>query len=182
MSPSLKSAQPGSAPSAKRASPAGGAKKNTSWRVGKMRGPNNLGKTFGSQGPQAKTCCPALTVAPSETVDGLEVVLIDRVTELSGRLLDQAGRPAPELFVIAFPANPALWHERSRWMREPVHPASDGRFAFTGLPAGDYYLAVLPTLESDWRDPAYLEQVVPGALRLTLGVGEQRTQDIRLAQ
>ena len=119
---------------------------------------------------------------PAGTVDGLEVVLTDRVTELSGRLLDQAGRPAPELFVIAFPANPSLWHERSRWLREPIHPASDGRFAFTNLPAGDYYLAVVPTLEGDWREPAYLEQVVPGALRLTLGVGERRTQDIQLAQ
>ena len=37
-SPSLKSAQTGQAPGSKRASPAGGAKKNTSWRVGKMRG------------------------------------------------------------------------------------------------------------------------------------------------
>jgi protocatechuate 3,4-dioxygenase beta subunit len=122
------------------------------------------------------------TVNPAGTVDGLEVVLTDRVTELSGRLLDQAGRPAPELFVIAFPANPSLWHERSRWMREPIHPANDGRFVFTNLPAGDYYLAVVPTLEGDWREPAYLEQVVPGALRFTLAEGERRTQDLQLAR
>jgi hypothetical protein len=124
----------------------------------------------------------SFTMEPAGSVDDLQVVLTDRVTELSGRLLDQANRPAPELLVIAFPANPSLWHERSRWMREPIHPASDGRFAFTKLPAGDYYLAVVPTLEGDWREPSYLEQVMPGALRLTLGVGERRTQDIRLAR
>ena len=122
------------------------------------------------------------TVEPARVVEDLQVVLTDRVTELSGRLLDQADRPAPELFVIAFPVNPSLWHERSRWMREPAHPASDGRFVFTGLPAGDYFLAVLPTLEGEWREPTYLEQVVPGALRVTLAEGERRAQDIRLAQ
>ena len=37
------------------ASPAGGAKKNTSWRVGKMRGPRSRGNSFGNQGPQANT-------------------------------------------------------------------------------------------------------------------------------
>jgi hypothetical protein len=41
MSPVLKSAQPGRAAAPKRASPAGGAKKNTSCRVMKIRGPNN---------------------------------------------------------------------------------------------------------------------------------------------
>jgi protocatechuate 3,4-dioxygenase beta subunit len=122
------------------------------------------------------------TVEPAGVVEDLQVVLTDRVTELSGRLLDQADRPAPELFVIAFPVNPSLWHERSRWMREPAHPASDGRFVFTGLPAGEYYLAVLPTLEGEWREPAYLEQVVAGALRVTLVEGERRTHEIRLAR
>jgi protocatechuate 3,4-dioxygenase beta subunit len=122
------------------------------------------------------------TMDPAGAVDDLQVVLTDRVTELSGRLVDHAGRPSPELFVIAFPANPSLWHERSRWMREPIHPANDGRFVFTNLPAGDYYLAVVPTLEGDWREPAYLEQVVPGALRFTLAEGERRTQDLQLAR
>ena len=122
------------------------------------------------------------TVEPAAAIEDVQVVLTDRVTEISGHLFDQADRPAPELFVIAFPVNPSLWHERSRWMREPLHPASDGRFVFTGLPAGDYYLAVLPTLEGEWREPAYLERVVPGALRVTVAEGERRAQDIRLAR
>jgi hypothetical protein len=104
------------------------------------------------------------------------------MTELSGRLLDQADRPAPELFVMAFPVNPSLWHERSRWIREPAHPSSDGHFVFRGLPAGEYYLAVLPTLEREWREPANLEQVIPGALRVLLAEGERHAQDIRLAR
>ena len=54
MSPPLKSAQPGIAPGRKRRSPAGGAKKKTSCRVGRMRGPITSGKSLGSQGPSGE--------------------------------------------------------------------------------------------------------------------------------
>ena len=47
MSPPLKSAQPGIARGRKRRSPAGGAKKNTSCRVGRMRRADHVGKELG---------------------------------------------------------------------------------------------------------------------------------------
>ena len=47
MSPPLKSAQPGIAPGRKRRSPAGGAKKNTSCRVGRIRRADDVGKELG---------------------------------------------------------------------------------------------------------------------------------------
>jgi hypothetical protein len=55
MSPSLKSAQPGRFSGRSGRRRFAGAKKNTSWRVGKMRLPTSDGNIFGSQGPQAKT-------------------------------------------------------------------------------------------------------------------------------
>jgi hypothetical protein len=51
-----------------------------------------------------------------------------------------------------------------------------------GLPAGNYYLAALPEFDrNEWHTPGFLEQVVPGAIPLTLAPGEHKTQDIRLA-
>lgn len=34
--------------------------------------------------------------------------------------------------------------------------------------------------EKDYAAPAFLEQLVPGAIKITIGEGEKKTQDIRL--
>jgi len=63
---------------------------------------------------------------------------------------------------------------------------ADGRFTFErigGLAAGDYYLAAVTDLaRTDHLDPVFLEQLVPGAIRLSLARGETRVQDIRIAR
>jgi hypothetical protein len=123
-----------------------------------------------------------LEIGANQNVADLVVTFTDRVTELSGRLLDGAGRPAPEYYVLVFGANPQHWRQGSRWLRPPTRPGSDGRFSLAGLPPGDYYLAALPEFEqSEWHTPAFLQEVVPGAIRLSLAEGEQKVQDIRLA-
>jgi hypothetical protein len=34
--------------------------------------------------------------------------------------------------------------------------------------------------QNEWFTPGFLEQVVPGAIRITIGEGEKKTQDVRL--
>jgi hypothetical protein len=123
-----------------------------------------------------------LEVGPGQNIADIVVTFTDRVTELSGRLLDGADRPAPEYYVLVFGTNPQYWRQGSRWLRMPTRPGSDGRFSLAGLPPGDYYLAALPEFEqNEWHTPAFLQEVVPGAIRLTLAEGERKVQDIRLA-
>jgi hypothetical protein len=123
-----------------------------------------------------------LDVRPGEDVANVVVTFTDRLTTLSGSLTDQAGRPAPGYFVMAFPVNSSHWRQQSRWLRAPTRPASDGRFSVVGLPPGEYHLAAITEFSpQEWYTPAFLQQLVPLSLKLTLREGEEHRQDIRLA-
>lgn len=118
--------------------------------------------------------------------DVSEVVLTftDRAASIAGQLLDGEGRPAPEYSVFAFPADRSAW---TPWSRsggiDPVRPGTDGRFRVGPLLAGEYYLAVVTSIESDdATNPSFLETLVPSAIRLIVGEGEQKTQDLKIAR
>jgi len=62
-----------------------------------------------------------------------------------------------------------------------ARPDQNGKFQIRGLPAGNYYLAVIdPLQQGEWFDPAFLEQQTADATRLSLTEGATRTQDLRL--
>ena len=122
-----------------------------------------------------------LVVNPNEDVAEVVVEFRDRIGTIEGTLTDATGRPAPEYFVIAFPADRASWTTTSRRTVPPVQPATDGRFRVTGLLPGEYYLAVVTEIEPDEAtDPRFLETLVPMALRVTIGDGETRRQNLRI--
>lgn len=122
-----------------------------------------------------------LEVAPQQDVSDIVITFTDRVTELSGRIVDAAGQPVPQYYVGVFPVDQSQWRRNSRWLRAPLRPGTDGRFRMVGLPPGDYFLAALTEFDpNDWFTPTFLEQVAPGAIRVALGEGEKKTQDIRL--
>ncbi len=121
-------------------------------------------------------------VRPGLDVSSIDITFTDRVTQVTGLVTDQAGRPAPANSVIVFSVDPKFWRQGSRWVRQPARPASDGRFTIAGMPPGEYYLAMVTDFQpTEWYTPGFLQQVVPGAIRITLGEGEKRTQDLKLA-
>lgn len=125
--------------------------------------------------------------APFEVVLGTDfrdvvVTLSDRKTELSGTLQTPTGQPAPEYFILVFPASPHLRVSGSRRIQS-VRPATDGRFVIANLPAGEYLLAaVTDVMPTEWNDPKFLERVAPAGVKITLGEGEKKTQDLRIAR
>ena len=118
----------------------------------------------------------------SNDVTGIEIVLSDQHSQLSGRLLQSNGVPAVGYFVIAFSADRSLWFPQSRRLRS-VRPSSDGQFRLDDLPAGEYYLAALTDADSgEWQAPAFLAQAMVAAVKVTLGDGERKTQDLRIGR
>jgi protocatechuate 3,4-dioxygenase beta subunit len=124
-----------------------------------------------------------LEVRAGQTLAGTVLTFSDRAAALSGVVTDSAGRPAPEYFIFAFPADRARWTPTSRRIVPPVRPGTDGRYRMPGLPPGDYHLAVITGFEEgDVWDPAFLESLLASAIRVSVGEGEERVRDIRLAR
>ena len=123
-----------------------------------------------------------LDVTPGQTVSGVQIVLTQRSTEISGRLSDARNSPVTDATVVIFPADDEKWVYQSRFIRA-ARPDQDGRFQIRGLPPYDDYLAVAVQGLEDGQagDPEFLATIRDHATRLSLDDGETRTLELRLA-
>ena len=107
--------------------------------------------------------------------------MTDQPTEVSGTVFDQLGRPTPEYAVFVFAADRSFWTTAPRRQSGAVKPDSAGRFVIRDLPPGEYYIAVLIDADpGDLNEPSFLEQLIPSSIRITLGEGDRKAQDLRL--
>ena len=59
----------------------------------------------------------------------------------------------------------------------------DGAFTVRGLPPGEYYLTALTDLDpAQLADPAVLDQLATMSLKIVLGEGERKVQNLKLPQ
>jgi protocatechuate 3,4-dioxygenase beta subunit len=123
-----------------------------------------------------------LDVKSGEELSGGILTFTNQATELSGTLQDQSGKPIADYTIVVFPSDRRFWTPMSRRI-QAMRPSTDGRFMFRNLPAGDYRLiAVVDPEPGEWFDPAFLEQLVGATMPLTLGEGEKKVQDVRVAR
>jgi hypothetical protein len=122
-----------------------------------------------------------ITFTPGQTPSDIVVTLTDRHSAIFGSLSTPAGQPASDYSVLVFPADRGLWAPDSRRTRS-ARPATDGAFTFDDLPMGAYLLAAVDDLEpADLADAAFLAAVASAGVPVTLGQGERKRQDLRLA-
>lgn len=121
-------------------------------------------------------------VRPGVDITGLSAVLTDRVTEVSGHVLDQQGRPVTDYSVLLLPVDEQFWRTGTRRRPAPQRPDTTGRFRLIDLPAGEYYLALVTQFEPDQlTDTTFLQSLIPSAIKFTLAEGEHKVQDVKLA-
>lgn len=122
-----------------------------------------------------------MDVHPDTDITDAVVTFTDRVSEVSGLLVDQAGQPVPEFWILVFSTSVSHWWPGSHRVHAPVRPSNDGRYQIIGLPPGEYYLAAIGDFEEhEHATPEFLQQVMPGAIRIMIGEGEKTMQDVRL--
>ena len=113
-------------------------------------------------------------------VDGVEVILTNRVTSITGRVTDEKANPVTEYSVLVFAADRSKWTDRSRFIALG-RPTQDGSFRIAGLPPDDYFAVALPAVQgTQWQDPEFLRTLEEAATRLLLGEGESKTLTLRL--
>lgn len=121
-----------------------------------------------------------LVEGPAVQLTAVSVVLSDKKTELTGTLQSASGQAISDYHIVVFSTDRTLWRRGARRSLS-TRPATDGRFVFSDLPSGEYYIAALTDIESrDWQLPAFLEQIVPAAVKLTVPEGQVTTQDLRI--
>ena len=81
-----------------------------------------------------------------QQTSGIEIMLTQRATEVSGTVQDARARPVTDFVVVAFMPDSSKWGFMSRHVRM-VRPNQDGRFSIKGLPPDDYLLIALDYLE-----------------------------------
>jgi hypothetical protein len=115
-----------------------------------------------------------------DDLTGLVVTFTDRAASISGRLVDPGGQPVTRYSIVVATTDRSLWLPNARRIRA-VQPATDGSFTVSGLPAGEYAIAAAEDVEAaDLADPAFLEQLLAAAFKVTLADGEQKRQDLRV--
>ncbi len=116
-----------------------------------------------------------------EGADNAVITFTDRITELTGMIQDAGGQPAPEYHIVLFSRDKTYWAPTSRRIRT-VRPAADGKYVMPHLPPGDYLITAVTDMEpGEQSDPSFLELLSRSAIALTIGEGEKKTQDLRLA-
>ena len=115
-------------------------------------------------------------------VSGLVFTFGQTTNRVSGRVSDNSGAPDPDAAIIVFPADSNAWREgifTSRRARK-VLATSAGSYELATFAPGEYYVAAVAARQAlTWQDPQFLERLIAGATKVTLGAEDQKTVPLR---
>ena len=118
-----------------------------------------------------------------ETVSGLDIVLTNKLTQVTGTVTDNGNQPVKDYTVVVFSDDPQRWTApQTRWVAG-VRPDQEGRYQLRNLPAGSYYIVAVEYIEQGtWGDPQTLERLKASATTLSIDEGEKKTMDLKISQ
>jgi hypothetical protein len=124
----------------------------------------------------------ALDFASGQRLTDVQIVLTQRVTAITGQVVDARNTPTADGTVVVFSTDPDKLFEDSRHIRA-VRPNRHGRYEIRGLPPGEYLIAAVDEVDQgDWWDPDFLDRVRPAAAPITLDESATGTQALKLVR
>jgi hypothetical protein len=117
-------------------------------------------------------------------IDGVEVVLTDRATTVTGTVKDSRGLTVNQYMVAFFPIGQFAPMDMARRLRT-IRPDPDGVYRIRNLPPGNYAAVAVPLLSlpygAEW-DPAFFERVRTRTTALSLSDGEYTVFNLSLLE
>jgi protocatechuate 3,4-dioxygenase beta subunit len=114
-------------------------------------------------------------------INGLRVVLTDRLTDVSGGVTDEDKQPVKEFVVVIQPVEEVAMHALPRFLRA-ARPDQDGTFGLRGIPPAEYIATAVETLDQggEW-DPEYRSRLRDAGRRFSVKEGESIELDLPLS-
>ena len=105
----------------------------------------------------------AADIGPGQVIDDVELVLTNKMTELSGVIVDDRNQPVTDASVVVFTDNKASWAFGSRYLRTS-RPDTNGKYLLRLTPADGYRAIVVRGLEEGQAaDPEFLSRALEHA-------------------
>jgi hypothetical protein len=121
-----------------------------------------------------------LDVAPGHVLEGLRVVLTNRLSHAEGPVVDARNQPVLDATVVLFAADERLRGFQSRFVRS-ARPDQEGRFRIAAVPPGEYLAVAVQGLEDGQAsDEDFLASVQNSATRVTIDEGETKSVTLGL--
>jgi len=124
-----------------------------------------------------------LELQPGERLSDVVVTFTNTPTLVSGVLQNTSGAPTSDYFIVIFSEDSRFWFPNSRRVVS-VRPDTRGAYHVPNLPPGAYFISAVTDVETDeWFDPDFLSALAAASpVRITLGAGEQKHQDLRISR
>jgi hypothetical protein len=116
----------------------------------------------------------------TSNVHNIVVSFTDRWSGIQGSVQTSSGRDGTAL-VLVFPTDRDLWGSSGAMARRvrSVRTQRTGEYSLT-VPPGDYYVVAVPDeFAADWQDPDFMDAASRAAVRVRVGLGERKIQDLR---
>ena len=113
-------------------------------------------------------------------VEGLRVVVTDRLTDVTGVVKDGRSQPLKEFVVVVQPMEDVPANALQRFLRA-ARPDQDGKFGLRGIPPAEYIATAVETLEQggEWN-PEYRTRLRDAGRRFSVKEGESIQLDLEL--
>ena len=123
----------------------------------------------------------ALEFRGSAQSTGLQIVVSDKISAVTGKVMTAKGDVTRDYTVVVFPDDPAKWAFPSRFVKT-ARADQQGQFRIKALPSDDRYLAVAVDYLEDGEggDPQFLEQIKDRATKFSLTDGESKALDLKI--
>jgi hypothetical protein len=124
-----------------------------------------------------------VSVEGREQIAGVQIVLTDRVTHVTGTIKDERDQPADSAYILILPDDPARLTPGSRFQRMAMVRAGTP-LKIDGLPPGDYIALALKSIPRDFDpwDPESFEYARKAGTRFSLREAETRDLTLRLVE